>query len=221
MKYIKNYTSPFPQNERYFQTLFAKFTLTDSDTGKTTIRTKDQRRCRAIGEYLRVYELPEILTWYAIQEALPKLSKRGRPRSKSIRSGLLELGNLFAEQGLLPNWNSYLWERRLAQYLRSAPEKLREHVSDFETWASQGMINPKLDLRQPESAPLANTTEAILETVKAVVIFLNWCVDRNIFSLADIDQSIANLRAALTDLTTAKELPTPEEFELTMEADAA
>ncbi|HUS12448.1 MAG TPA: hypothetical protein VMZ30_18415 [Pyrinomonadaceae bacterium] len=188
IKYVNNYTSPFPQNERYFQALTAKFRLTNSDTAITTIRTKDQRRCRAIGEYLRVYELPESLTWHAIQEALPKFSKRGRLRSKAIRSGLLELGNLFAEQGLLPNWNSYLWERRLAQYLRSAPEIFRVHVSDFEKWASQGMINPKLDLRPLESSPLANTTEAILETVKAVVIFLNWCVDRNICSLSDIDQ---------------------------------
>lgn len=198
IRYINSYISPFPQNERYFQTLFAKLTLTDSDTDITTIRTKDQRRCRAIGEYLRVYELPESLTWHAIQEALPKLSKRGRPRSKAIRSGLLELGNLFAEQGLLPNWNSYLWERRLAQYLRSAPKIFRVHVSDFEKWASQGMVNPKLDLRLLESSPLANTTEAILETVKAAVIFLNWCVDRNIFSLADIDQgTIVNYKENL------------------------
>ena len=188
IKYIENYTSPFPQNERYFQTLFGKFTLSDFDTGITKIRTIDQTRCRAIGEYLRVYELPECLTWHAIQEALPKLSKRGRPRSKAIRSGLLELGNIFAQQGLLPSWDSYLWERRLAEYLRSAPEIFRLHISGFEKWASQGMINPKLNLRPLKSSPLANTTEAILETVKAVTIFLNWCVDRNIFSLADIDQ---------------------------------
>jgi site-specific recombinase XerC len=138
------------------------------------------------------------LTWHAIQEALPKLGKRGRPRSKAIRSGLLEVGNVFAEQGLLPSWNSYLWERRLAQYVESAPEISRVHVSGFEKWASQGMVNPKLDLPPLESSPLANTTEAILETVKAVVIFLNWCAGRNIFSLADIDQvTIANYKENL------------------------
>jgi hypothetical protein len=198
IKYVKNYTSPFPQNERYFQILTGKFTSTDSETDITTIRGKDHRRWRAIGEYLKVYELPESLTWHAIQEALPKLSKRGRPKSKAIRSGLLELGNLFAEQGLLASWTSYLWERRLAQYIGSAPEIFRGHVSDFEKWASQGMVNPKLDLRPLKSSPLANTTEAILETVKATAIFLNWCVDRNIFLLADIDEgTIVNYKENL------------------------
>ncbi|MEP6827255.1 MAG: EAL domain-containing protein, partial [Aestuariivirga sp.] len=42
-----------------------------------------------------------------------------------------------------------------------------------------------------------------------------------LLDFSDIDQSITNLRAALSDLTIAKELPPSEEFELTMEADAA
>ena len=146
-------------------------------------------RYRAIGEYLKSYELPETLTWQAIHEALPKLSKRGRSRSKFIRSGLLELGNLFLQERLLPNWDCYLSEQRLQKYLKSAPLIFVNHVAAFERWASHGMLNPKLDMKPHESRPLTNTADAILETVKTVGIFLEWCVKRNILSLAEVNQS--------------------------------
>jgi len=132
--------------------------------------------------------LHRLLTWQAINEALPKLSKRGRVRTKFIRSGLLELGNLFLQERLLPDWNSFLCEQRLDKYLKSAPPMFVEHVAAFERWASDGMLNPKLNISLHESQPLTNTTEAILETVKAVVVFLDWCVKRNICSLANINQ---------------------------------
>ena len=45
--------------------------------------------------------------------------------------------------------------------------------------------------------------------------------DAPLLDFSDIEQSITNLRAALSELTTAKELPPPEKFEFTSEADAA
>jgi hypothetical protein len=94
--------------------------LPNGNADETTVRAKELMRYRAIGKYLKSYELPESLTWQAIHEALPKLSKRGRSRSKFIRSGLLELGNLFLQERLLPNWDCYLSEQRLQKYLNSA-----------------------------------------------------------------------------------------------------
>jgi integrase len=155
-------------------------------------------RYRAIGEFLKIYELPEVLTWQAIHEALPKLGKRGRTRSKLIRSGLLELGNLFVHERLSPGWTSYLDEQRVDKYLKSTPPMFVEHVAAFEKWASEGMLNPKLEINLHESQPLTITTDCILEIVKAVVIFLDWCVKRNISALADINRiTVASYKETL------------------------
>ena len=185
-KYVRNYRSPFPQNERYFAALTAKLRLNNFNAAETNIRERELARYRAIGEYLKTCELPERLTWRAIEDALPKLSKRARDRTKAIRSCLLELGNLFLQEGL---WNSYRQERLLEKYLKSTPRIFVEYVAAFERWASHGMLNPNLDVNSPESQPLTSTTRAILGNVKAVGLFLKWCVNRDIFSLADVSQS--------------------------------
>ena len=187
--YVKGYYSPFPQNVRYFLFLTAKLRVNESSSVVTPIRGKDLKRYRALGRYLKVYELPEILTWRAIHEALPKRSRRSRVTCQLIRSGLLELGNTLLQAGLLPSWESYLNEKRLDKYLKSAPPIFVEHVAAFERWAAQGMPNPKHEIRPHQSQPLANSTKNILETVKTVVVFLDWCVKRNICSLANIDQN--------------------------------
>jgi integrase len=187
--YIKGYSSPFPQNVRYFLSLTAKLKLSDSDSVLKTMRTKDLKRYRALGRYLKVYELPEILTWRAIHEALPKRNEPGRLRCQLVRSGLLELGNTFFQAGLLPSWESYLNEQRLDRYLKATPAIFVEHLAAFERWAAQGMLNPKHEINLHESQPLANSTKNILETVYAIVVFLDWCVKRNIDSLTDINQS--------------------------------
>src|SRR5215217_1291869 len=119
-KYIKSYDSPFPQNVRYFVALTAKLGLANCDVEERSVRARDLCKYRALGEYLKTRELPEILTWEAIHEAMPKLSKlskRGRTRSRWIRSGLLELANHFVPEQLVP----YQRERLLKKWLRSAP----------------------------------------------------------------------------------------------------
>ena len=187
--YVKRYYSRFPQNVRYFLFLTAKLRVNDSDDFITTIRAHDLIRYRAIGKYLKVYELPEILTWQAIHDALPKLGKQGRANCQLIRSGLFELGNMYLQAGLLPSWESYLNEQRLDRYLKSTPAIFIEHVAAFERWAAHGMLNPKHEISRHESQPLAITTKSILQTVYAVVVFLDWCVKRNICSLTNINQS--------------------------------
>jgi len=185
-KYVRTYCSPFPQNDRYFAALAAKWKRDSCNAAETTIRERDFWRYRAFGEYLKSCELPETLTWRAIDDALPKLTKRARVRTKAIRSCLFELGNLFLQEEL---WSKYRQERLLAKYLKSTPVIFVEHVAAFEMWASQGMLNPKLDVKPPESRPLTNTPRVILGTVRVVGVFLQWCVKRNILSLADVNQS--------------------------------
>ena len=63
---------------------------------------------------------------------------------------------------------------------------------------------------QPESPHTLSASTADEPTTEAPLL-----------DFSDIDQSITNLRAALSELTTAKELPPPEEFEFAVEADAA
>ena len=188
--YVKRYYSRFPQNVRYFLFLTAKLRVNDSDGVVATIRAHDLIRYRTIGKYLKVYELPDILTWRAIHDALPKLGKQGRANCQLIRSGLFELGNMYLQAGLLPSWESYLNEQRLDRYLKATPAIFIEHVAAFERWAAHGMLNPKHEISLHESQPLAITTKSILETVYAVVVFLDWCVKRNICSLTNINHSI-------------------------------
>ena len=111
------------------------------------MRGKDLMRYRAIGEYLKIYELPEILTWQAIHEALPKLGKRGRARCQIYPLGLVRTRQSVFARGLLPSWDSYLNEQRLDKYLKSTPAMFVEHVAAFERWASDGMLNPKLEIK--------------------------------------------------------------------------
>src|ERR1044072_3124842 len=105
-KYIKNYGSPFPQNVRYFLALTAKSKLTNCNVDERKVGVRDLCRYRAVGEYLKSHELPEMLTWPAIHEAMPKARKRGqqgRIRVQFIRSGLLELGHQFLQEQLVPH----------------------------------------------------------------------------------------------------------------------
>ena len=96
--YVKHYYSPFPQNVRYFLVLIAKLRVNDSDSLVTTIGAHDLLRYRTIGKYLQVYELPEILTWRAIHDALPKPSKRGQVKCQLIRSGLWNLATNYCKR---------------------------------------------------------------------------------------------------------------------------
>jgi len=187
-KYIKSYDSPFPQNVRYFLALTTKLGLVDCNVDDRSVRARDLCKYRAVGEYLQSHELPEMLSWQAMHDALPKTRKRGqRGRAKVhfIRSGLLEIGHHFLPEQFVP----YQRERLMEKCLRSTPVMFVEHVTAFEKWASKGMLNPKLDINLHEAQPLANTSGDIRKTIKTVIRFLNWCVKRDISSLAKINEN--------------------------------
>src|ERR1043165_2372930 len=152
-----------------------------------SILNKKLQLCNYNNTNRHTHELPEILTWEAIHEPLPKPSKRGRTRSRWIRSGLVELGNHFLPEQLVP----YQRERLLEKWLRSAPVMFVEHAIAFEKWASEGMLNPRLAINLHEAQPLANTSGHTQKTINTVIRFLEWCVKRDICSLANINESMA------------------------------
>ena len=80
-EYLESYTSPFPHNERY---------MTEIASALINIRGSDLTRLRAFGRFLQTYELPEVLTWDAIDRALPA-------SGQFIRSCLFQLGDVLAE----------------------------------------------------------------------------------------------------------------------------
>lgn len=189
-KYIKSYDSPFPQNVRYFLALTARLRLVDCNVDESKVPVRDLCKYRAFGGYLQSYELPEMLTWQAIHEALPKARKRGqRGRAKVhfIRSGLLELGHHILPEQLV----QYQRERLMEKWLRSTPAMFGEYVTAFEKWLAKGMINPKLDINLHEAQPLANTSDYTRKTIESVIRFLEWCVKCDICSLANITERTA------------------------------
>lgn len=97
-EYLKAYASPFPQNERYLAELAATINWEAVEAGLMKIRGRDLARFRAFGSFLKTCELPEVLTWDAIDQALPLLGGKNSVKVGFIRSCLFELGNLLAER---------------------------------------------------------------------------------------------------------------------------
>lgn len=190
-EYLESYTSPFPQNQRYMTELASTIKWGAVDKGLVRILESDVRRFRAIGDFLKTHELPEVLTWEAIDEALPKLGKKGRPKAKFIRSYLLHLGHLAAERGSMQDRKSYLTERLIENWAQSAPESFRKYVSDFQEWSLSGMLNPRLQLPQIRVDILCNTSKTLLQGSKSLVAFLTWCVEHSIISLPEIEPTVA------------------------------
>lgn len=189
-RYLKTYSSPFPRNREYLAKLASKINWDHIDKYTKKIRAKDVRRFRAIGDFLKIHRLPEVLTWDAIVQALPQIGKSGRMRIKAIRSCLLDLGHLFAESGLIEDWNSYLNERRLRRSPKSAPAMFVHHVSNFQKWALQGMVKPDFQLATATIDVLSSKPEHTVQTVAHVNLFLNWCVKQNILSLSEINTAV-------------------------------
>jgi len=185
---VHDYHSPFPQNQRYFAELASRINWS-SDDGIQTINTHGLRRFRAIGDFLKTYELPEVLTWKAIDDARPSLGEAGQARAKFVRSCLSDLGQLSVERGLMQDRNSYLLERRL-QCLESTPAIFRNHVGGFQEWVMGGMLNPRLQINTESVDLLPIDLEVLLRKVASVNAFLCWSAVHGITSLAKIDATV-------------------------------
>src|SRR5258708_14270626 len=189
-KNLENYSSPFPQNERYMAELAATINWQNVEKGVARIVERHVSQFRAIGKLLKTKELPEVLTWEAIESLLPPLGKKRRTTTKLIRSALFDLGHLFAERGLLPGWSSHVAERCLRRAVESAPAPFLEHISAFRSWAEGGMLNPKLQFLPMELDILASTSKTIHDTIKSISSFLTWCMGRGVVSLEVVDPTL-------------------------------
>jgi len=185
-RYIDTYSSPFSQNQRYFLKLVSTINWAEVDNGIRIIGQVEVGRFRAFGDFLKVQELPEKLTWQFIEETRARFNKKDW-NGDFIRSCLLELGHVLAASGLLQDWNSYLIERCLLKSLNSVPEIFRDHVSSFQGWTQRGMPNSSLELPIESLALLSNTPASLLDTIRSVSAMLNWAVRQGIKALTEIN----------------------------------
>lgn len=186
-EYVNTYKSPFPQNQRYWAQLVSAIDWEAVDNGLTNIRGRDFRRFRAFASFLGTYELPEVLTWPAIDKALPRLDQTNSVKIGFIRSCLFELGDLLAARGEMQERGSYLHENGLRRSLQRSPAVFLSQVTGFQQWLLTGMVNPNVE--QARDA-LTVGPQTMIERINAVTRFLNFCVTHNTASLAQIGPSL-------------------------------
>src|ERR1700686_368691 len=173
-EYLDCYTSPFPQNECY---------MTKLADGLMNVRGSDLRRVRDFGTFLQSYELPEVLTWDAIDQARPA-------SGQSIRSCLLQLGYILAEQGKIEGWESHLSNSGLRRSLQRPPIAFSQFMTDFQEWVLEGEVNTKLQLSLLKTHRLSNAPRTIAGQVNMIVQFLNFCASRNLASLPELGLTV-------------------------------
>jgi len=186
---VNTYTSSFPQNQRYWAQLVSAIDWEAVDSGLTNIRGRDFSRFRAFASFLETYELPEVLTWHAIDKALPRLGQTNAVKIGFIRSCLFELGDLLAARGEMQERGSYLHENGIRRSLQRSPAVFLSQVAGFLQWLLSGMVNPNVkEAQHPQ--PLTVGPQTMIERVNAVTRFLNFCVTHNTGSLAQIGPSL-------------------------------
>ena len=188
-EYVNTYTSPFPQNQRYWAQLVSAIDWEAVDTGLTNIRGTDLKRLRAFASFLEKYELPEVLTWNAIEQHLPVVGQTHATKIGFIRSCLFELGYLLAARGEMQERSSYLHENGLRRSLQRSPAVFLSQFSDFQQWLLSGLVNPNVKEAQLGQA-LTIAPRTMLVRINAVTRFLNFCVTHNTESLAQIGPSL-------------------------------
>ena len=186
-KYLETFTSPFQQNQHYMAQLASAIDWEAVANGVVTINGWDCKRMRAFGRFLQKYELPEVLTWEVIEQALPRLGQPNAMKIGFIRSCLFELGELLAERRKMPDRKSYLHEKSLRRALDRSPAVFRSEVFGFQQWLLNGMVNPNVEEVQ---GALTIAHDTMRSRVNAVSRFLNFCVDHNTLSLAQIGPSL-------------------------------
>lgn len=188
-KYFETYSSPFLKNHFYMAQLGSTINWEAVDKGRVRIRGRDLERLRAFGSFLETYELPEVLTWQAIDQALPRLSRTNAKRIGFIRSCLFELGDLLAERKEIQDRSSHLHEKGLRRSLQRCPSSFQGQVSGFQQWLFNGMLNPTTHLPL-KAKPLTVAPLTIVERVRAVIRFLNFCEAHDVVSLSQIGPAV-------------------------------
>jgi hypothetical protein len=189
-EYFESYSSPFPQNRVYMSMLASTISWEAVGDGLLKIRGGHFHRFRAFGEFLKTYELPEVLTWDAIDLAMAFVGLHAVSVKQFARSCLLQLGNVLAERRLMDDRESHLTNCGIRRSLDRTPDVFVLQVSDFQRWLEECEVNPNLGILPMKTQRLSIAARTMAERVNLVARFLDFCATRKIGSLGDIGPSL-------------------------------
>lgn len=168
-KYITNFTTDYPYNKLLFDLLVSEIKWKE-------VKTKDKQRFYTFGHFLQTYQLPQPLSWEAIEEAMPKLKSTNRFKPKIIRSCLLDLGHLLASRGQLESLDVYQARRQALRTLSQAPEYIQPILNRFATWLWNQQMKPT----------------SVRHYMENLSMFWSWCSQHGIQSPAQVQPSLVN-----------------------------
>lgn len=125
--YLTNFNTPYPYNKTLLD-------LIVKNINWDCVSEKINRKLHIFGRFLQTNELPQPLTWSAIDNALPKLGATNRNNPKQIRSCLFELGHLLASNGQIESREQYVNRRFALMPINNAPEHLQQLLLSYANW---------------------------------------------------------------------------------------
>jgi len=168
-KYLSEFTSPYPYNERLFHILANTIDWSAVD-GNTL------QQYKVFGRFLQTYEFRAPLGWAAIEEALPSREKMRGRKTRIIRSCLLELGYLLVAKGELESREAHTLRRNALTPLKSAPEFIQPLLHRYTAWLWE---------RQ-------NVPTNVGDHLEVLVSFWSWCHERGIRRPEEIQSAYIN-----------------------------
>lgn len=132
--YLTNFSTPYPYNKILFD-------LLANTINWECVLEKTNRRFHVFGRFLQTNQLPQPLTWSAIDNALPELEATNRNNPKQIRSCLFEIGHILAYKGTIDR-EKYVDRRFALMPIRHAPEHLQKLLYRYTDWLWSQKITP-------------------------------------------------------------------------------
>lgn len=168
-KYVTNFVTPYPYNWTLFHRL-----VTTIDWESLTDQTN--RRFRTFGHFLQTCQLPQPLSWEAIEEALPHLGQTNRARPKMIRSCLFDLGHFLAAKGELESWEAYVKKRNALRFMTKTPEHIQPLLHRYTHWLWEQHYKPR----------------SVGHHLETQALFWLWCDEHGIKSPESVQSSLLN-----------------------------
>jgi hypothetical protein len=131
---------------------------------------------RAFGKFLQSHQLPQPLTWEAIDESLPQLGLTNRAIPKHIRSCLFELGNLLAASSQLTSRDVYVARRNALLPIIKAPEHIQPLLHQYASWLWQQQYRPR----------------GVRGHLDVLAVFWSWCDELGINSPQQVQDLLIN-----------------------------
>lgn len=168
-KYVENYTTIYPYNK-------ALFDLLVNSINWELVTETTNRRFRVFGKFLQSHQLPQPLTWEAIDKSLPELGRTNRAIPKHIRSCLFELGHLLAASSLLISWDAYVVRRNALLPISKAPEHIQALLHEYASWLWQQQYRPR----------------SVRGHLDVLAAFWSWCDELGISSPEQVQNLLIN-----------------------------